>query len=164
MPPGLSAAWDGQPIKRVRADGAMVLPGRRLAMHLMAQPDVTGLMLNDPLLAEQGLLSPRILERPLPVVTGTRNTLAPSALRLSNDATRLFVAFHDHVETRVGAGGELEPIRGLANKLPEHAARIAAVLAMVSDFDAGEVGSIQMTAGIDLAQHYATEALRLFTA
>jgi hypothetical protein len=195
---GLSAAWDGQPIKRVRADGAMVLPGRRLAMHLMAQPDVAGLMLNDPLLAEQGLLSrvlatapdaasgtrlwhdpsPKtrnildgysarmlgILQRPLPVVTGTRNTLAPSALRLSNDAKRLFVAFHDHVEKRVGAGGELEPIRGLANKLPEHAARIAAVLAMVSDFDAGEVAAIQMTAGIDLAQHYATEALRLFGA
>jgi Protein of unknown function (DUF3987) len=36
---GLSAAWDGEPIKRVRGgDGVTVLPGRRLAMHLMARP------------------------------------------------------------------------------------------------------------------------------
>ena len=26
---GLSAAWDGEPFKRVRADGAIMLPGRR---------------------------------------------------------------------------------------------------------------------------------------
>src|SRR5207247_7663186 len=37
---GLSATWDGEPIKRVRADGAIVLSDRRLTMHLMAQPDV----------------------------------------------------------------------------------------------------------------------------
>ena len=35
--------------------------------------------------------------------------------------------------------GELRPISDLANKLPEHAARIAGVLALVHDFDAGEV-------------------------
>jgi hypothetical protein len=102
--------------------------------------------------------------RPLPLLRGTQNTLVPRTLPLSQDARRLWIAFYDHIEKRVGAGGELEPIRGLANKLPEHAARIAAVLAMISDIDSGEVTDAEMTAGIELAQHYATEALRLFGA
>ena len=55
-------------------------------------------------------------------------------------------------------------MRGLANKLPEHAARIAAVLTLVNNIDAGEVGGAEMEAGIALAQHYAAEAMRLFGA
>ena len=38
---GLSALWDGEPIRRVRAgDEVLLLPGRRLTMHLMVQPEV----------------------------------------------------------------------------------------------------------------------------
>jgi hypothetical protein len=48
--------------------------------------------------------------------------------------------------------------------LPEHAARIAAVLTLVSNFEAGEVGRVEMEGGIRLAEHYAVEALRLFGA
>jgi hypothetical protein len=195
---GLSAVWDGEAIKRVRADGTVVLPGRRLAMHLMAQPDVASAMLNDPLLADQGMLSrvlttapdaasgtriwrepsPQsdatmkrygtrlldILELSLPLADGAQNTLAPRTLPLSALAYRLWIGFYDHVEKRIDPTGELEPVRGLANKLPEHAARIAAVLAMVRDIDAREVSATVMEAGIVLAQHYATEALRLYGA
>jgi Protein of unknown function (DUF3987) len=54
----LSKLWDGSPIDRVRAgDGAIVLPGRRVAMHLMVQPNVATMFLADGMLAEQGLLS-----------------------------------------------------------------------------------------------------------
>jgi hypothetical protein len=193
---GLSALWDGEPIKRVRAlDGFTVLPGRRVSMHLMAQPDVAAIWFRDHLLTEQGLLS-RVLptapdpasgtrlwkepspesdpimkrygarllenfERPLPLAEGTQNELAPRTLLLSPEARRLCVAFHDHVEKQLGAGGELEPVRGLANKLPEHATRIAAVLTLVNDNEAGEAGSAEIEAGIALAQHYAVEAMRL---
>lgn len=193
---GLSTIWDGEAIKRVRAaDGVTVLPGRRLAMHLMAQPDVAGIMLNDRVLADQGLLSRvlmtapdaasgtrlwrepspdsetalrryqahllDILERPLPLVAGTHNTLNPRVLPLSRDARRLWVGFYDHVEKLVGRGGDLESIRGLANKLPEHAARIAGVLAMARNIETGEVAGADLQAAIRLAQHCATEALRL---
>jgi hypothetical protein len=195
---GSSAAWDGEPFKRVRSGEVSILPGRRLAMHLMAQPDVASIMLNDPLLADQGILSrilataPEsasghrpwhepsgesevamkrygarlldILELPLPLVVGTQNTLAPRPLPLSLEAQRLWIGFYDHVERRVGWGGELEPVRGLANKLPEHAARIATVLTLVRDIEAGEVAADEMASGIALAQHYAAEALRLFGA
>jgi hypothetical protein len=200
MAAGLSAAWDGEPIKRVRAgDGVLILPGRRVAMHLMAQPEVARIWLNDRLLLDQGLLSRtlptapdstsgtriwrqqapasdaaikqyssrllKILELRLPVPDEKKqNELAPRALPLSSAAKALWVAFYNHVEHLLGSGGELEPVRGLANKLPEHAARIAAVLTLTNDIHAGEVTDLDMEAGITLAQHYAAEALRLFGA
>lgn len=196
---GLSALWDGEPIKRVRAlEGSTVLPGRRVAMHLMAQPDVAAIWLGDRLLLDQGLMSRvlltapepssgtriwrdpspdseaaikrygarllNIFEQPPPVAPGTRNELAPRTLKLSPEARRRWIAFHDHVEPRLVVGGELEPVRGLANKLPEHAARIAGVLTLVRDITAGEIAEAEMSAGIALAEHYAVEALRLFGA
>jgi Protein of unknown function (DUF3987) len=196
---GLSKVWDGEPLDRVRAnDGFTVLPGRRVAIHLMVQPDVAAIWFGDRLLVEQGLLSrvlltaPRsasgtrmwkepqpesdatmkrygarildILERPLPLAEGMRNELSPRGLLLSPDARRVWIGFHDHVEERLIPGGELEAVRGLANKLPEHAARIAAVLALADNIETGAVGTAEMEAGILLAQHYAAEAMRLFGA
>lgn len=189
---GLSALWDGDAIKRVRADGTTILPDRRLSMHLMAQPDVAGGWLNDPLLADQGLLS-RVLVSAPDSTAGTRfwrewsgsNALAeydrrlfdlvrqplpvdqagggvrPRALSLSPTARRAWVDFYDHVEARVRPGGEFETIKGLANKLAEHAARLAAVLSVAADSDAGEVDIEAMECGTALARHYAAEARRL---
>jgi hypothetical protein len=196
---GLSAAWDGDPIKRVRAgDGTMILPGRRLAMHLMAQPDVADILFRDPLLADQGLLSRllvtapasaagsrmwreersetdrdlksygarllRILEEPLPLSAGKTNELEPRPLPLARESRRLWISFANHIERAIAQGGALEPVRGLANKLPEHAARLAAVLSVVTDLDVAAISADEMRAGICLAEHYAAEALRLFGA
>jgi hypothetical protein len=196
---GLSAIWDGKPIKRVRAtDGATVLPGRRVAMHLMAQPDVAAIWMNNRLLIDQGLMSrvlmtapepasgtrlwhdplpdsdtalrlygARLLDTlglPLPLAPNTRNELEPRTLALSAAARKRWIEFADHVEKQLGAGGELEPVRGLGNKLPEHAVRIAAVLTLVDNIQAGDVARIEMESGIALAEHYAAEALRFFGA
>src|SRR3712207_3965330 len=172
----LSGMWDGQPIRRVRAgDGAILLPGRRLALHLMVQPDVASILLSDRLLSDQGLLSRllvsapstaagtrfwhepapesdrairryggrllTILESALPLAEGKSNELNPPALSLSDVARRTWIAFSDHVEQEIRPGGSLEPIRGLANKLAEHAARLAATLALVRDIAAQEVAT-----------------------
>ncbi len=184
---------------RVRAlDGATLLPGRRLSLHLMVQPDVANLLLCDRLLADQGLLSRllvtapataagtrlwkeasaeadaairrygarllSIFEEPLPLAPGKLNELKPSALVFDESARRTWTAFCDHVERELGPGGTLEPVRGFANKLPEHAARMAGVLAIVADPRCTEITSDLIDAGIELAQHYAMEALRLFDA
>jgi len=194
---GLSKLWDDGETRRVHSgDGAIMLRGRRLTVHLMAQPDVAGMMLNDRLLADQGLLSrflitapdsaaglrlwhePKpesgaalkrygarllgILEEPLLLAAGKSNELEPRCLTLSSGARGLWIAFADHVERAIAPNGALEPVRGLANKLPEHAARLAAILALVDDLGAPEIGANHMRAGIALAEHYATEALRLF--
>ena len=196
---GMSSLWDGDTIKRIRsADGVTVLPGRRVAMHLMAQPDVAAIWFGDRLLIDQGLMSRvlvsapdpasgtrmwhdpapegdialkhygacllNILERPMPLAAETRNELAPRPLPLSADALPLWIAFANYVEKRLAPGGELEPVRGLGNKLAEHAARIAAVLTLIGDIEADEVAPAEMTAGVELAQHYAAEALRLYGA
>ena len=72
--------------------------------------------------------------------------------------------FGDHVEKAIAPGGPLESVRGLANKLPEHAARLAAVLSVVRDLDSAAISADEIRAGIALAEHYAAEALRLFGA
>jgi hypothetical protein len=60
---GLSSLWDGEAIRRVRAgDGALLLPGKRLTLHLMAQPDVAATLLSDPLLGEQLLERLRVFK------------------------------------------------------------------------------------------------------
>ena len=70
---GLSDVWDGSPIRRLRAgDGASFLPGRRLSLHLMAQPDIAAIMLTDRLLLDQGLLSRVLLTAP-ETLAGTRS-------------------------------------------------------------------------------------------
>jgi hypothetical protein len=75
----LSKLWDGNPIDRVRSgEGAHVLPGRRLAVHLMAQPNVAALFLGDGMLAEQGLLS-----RVLP--TAPESAIGSRMWRLASD-------------------------------------------------------------------------------
>ncbi len=195
----LSSLWDGAPIKRVRVgDGVSVLPGRRLAAHLMAQPAVADFWFRDLLLADQGLMSRilvtapdsaagtrfsrdeqpatdhnikrygarllAILEIPLPLALGKTNELRPRSLALSAPAGRLWFKFADRVETAIRENGEYAPIRGLANKLPEHAARLAGALTLVRAIEVGEIGVDEMAAGIVLAQHYAAEALRLFGA
>ena len=53
-----SKYWDGAPIDRVRGgDGASVLYGRRLSMHLMMQDKIAAHFFNDEIMRNQGLLS-----------------------------------------------------------------------------------------------------------
>ena len=73
---GLSAAWDGEPIKRVRATETIVLCGRRVGMHLMVQPEVAAVALNDELLQKQGFMS-RILTCAPETLIGKRMHKSP---------------------------------------------------------------------------------------
>lgn len=64
--------WQGNPIQRTRAgEGSSVLYGRRLAIHLMAQPVVLRDFMADPMTAETGFL-PRFLITEPPSTIGTR--------------------------------------------------------------------------------------------
>ena len=61
----LSVLWDGGGVRRVRAgDGITDLPGRRLALHLLIQPDAGAAFLSDPTLRDQGLLSRILIASP----------------------------------------------------------------------------------------------------
>jgi hypothetical protein len=103
-----------------------------------------------------------ILETPQPMAEGKENELAPRALALSAEARDLWIKFVNHVESHLRPEGDLTNIPGLANKLPEHAARIAGVIALVDDLNRAEVPAEHMQRGVDLALYYVAEALRLF--
>ena len=119
---------------------------------------------DEPELKRYGARLLSILETELPVAEGARNELNPRELLLSPEAKRIWIAFHNAVEKQLADGGALASIRGLANKAPEHAARLAGVLALVDDLHCQAVGLDFIQSGIKLVQHYLNEALRLFNA
>lgn len=192
---GLSGLWDGQPIRRVRAgDGTSYLPGRRLSAHLLVQPGVAGLLLSDPLLADQGLLSRLLVAAPASLMGSRRwkessaegvaelarfhsrvlsllrdtppvrngGALEPRPLSLAREARGLWIKYSNAVEVKLGTGGEYERVRSFAAKLPEHAARLAAILALFDDNATAQVSGRCLARGIELADYYAAEAIRLF--
>jgi hypothetical protein len=68
---GFSHLWDGSPVKRLRSlDGATVLYGRRVSLHLMLQPEAATNWLSDPTLRDQGLFSRLLIAAP-PSLAGT---------------------------------------------------------------------------------------------
>jgi hypothetical protein len=112
---GLSALWDGEPIKRVRAlDGFTVLPGRRVSMHLMAQPDVAAIWFGDRLLTEQGLLSRVLVTAPEPA-SGTRICKEPlpvSDVAMNRYYARLLDILVQPLPVAPGTRNELAPRNG----------------------------------------------------
>ena len=55
---GLSELWDGKPLTRARKlDGTTVIAGKRVSLHLMMQPEVAALLLDNSLANGQGFLS-----------------------------------------------------------------------------------------------------------
>lgn len=195
----LSRLWDGDPWKRVRStDGAHIIADKRIAMHLMVQPDVAAQLVNDPVLRDQGLVSRMLvtfpettmgtrlhhdptpasmielsrfnaqmataLALPYPLRENSRNDLVPRKVKLSAEARGRYIAFSDHVERMIGPGGQLEPISGFAAKMAEHAARMAAAMAWWADHNVNEIDAETLSNAIQLVEHYAEEALRLWQA
>jgi hypothetical protein len=99
----------------------------------------------------------KLLQKPLP--KDETNELNPPVLKLTKSAKRLWVQFHDYCDKEAGAGGELEIVKGLANKAPEHAARLAGVLAVFEDETSISVELLE--SGIKLMNYYLTEAVRI---
>ena len=105
-----------------------------------------------------------ILELPLPLADGAQNTLAPRTLRLSPAARRLWIGFYDHIETRTRfrrvARADTRPRQQAAGTCGPDCRGAG----HVGDIDTSEVAPVAMERGIELAQHYAVEGLRLYGA
>ena len=91
---GFSAAWDGEPIKRVRSgDGTMVLPGRRVAIHLMAEPDVADILFPTSCFRIKGCCPACLSRRPIALPargTGMRSGRKPIATANTGRACSTF--------------------------------------------------------------------------
>ena len=189
---GLSLFWDGSPVDRVRAgDGASKLYGRRVALHLMAQPRATFAWLSNPVLRDQGMFSRMLVAYPQSTA-GTRlfrNEKAdetPAAAAYVTRMTELLSSvwpvneFHElqpqhmgipgaarklwiemHDQIEGGIGGALKPVRPLASKAAEHLGRIAGVFTKINDPGASTVSDDAMQRAAIVVEFYLGEALRL---
>jgi hypothetical protein len=111
---GLSDLWDGKPIRRVRSgDGAIILPGRRVSVHLMAQPAVADILFRDRLLIEQGILS-RLLVTAPDAAAGSRlwrDERPGTDPDIKRYGARLLDILEAPLPLRAGTANELEPRR-----------------------------------------------------
>jgi hypothetical protein len=104
----------------------------------------------------------QIIAAPMTTLEGT-NVLQPRALPLSAQATAMWWAFYNGIEARLGPDGDLNQVKGFVGKLPEQAARIAAVLAVFHNGQGlADINAKMMARGIALAEFYLSEAVRLF--
>lgn len=103
-----------------------------------------------------------IIAAPLPVVDDSP-VLRPEVVKFSDQAKLMWWAFYNAIEARLGPDGDLRDVKGFVGKLPEQAARLAVNLAV---FEQGarlrELGAPTLARGIQLAEFYLSEALRLF--
>lgn len=189
---GLSLFWDGSPVDRVRSgDGASKLFGRRVAMHLMAQPRATFAWLSNPVLRDQGLFSRCLVAYPKSTA-GTRmfrNEKADESAAAAAYVSRMtellggkwpINEFHELQPQHMGIAGasrtlwvevanqveraisgDLNPIRALASKAAEHMGRIAGVLTIIADPMATAISEVAMQQAAVLMEFYLGEALRL---
>ena len=108
----LSEVWDGKPIKRLRAlDGVTILPGRRLSMHLMIQPDAASGFLGNGTLRDQGLLS-RVLVAAPASLAGTRlhrDTAPADDAAIRSYGGRLLTLLEATPKLAPGTRNELDP-------------------------------------------------------
>ena len=108
----LSKLWDSGTLDRVRAsEGATKLWGRRLSLHLMAQPVIAERSLSDDVLAGQGFLARCLLAWP----ESTAGTRPYRAENLRHDAAldhctdRLAEVLRLHMPVATDTGNELTP-------------------------------------------------------
>lgn len=83
-------------------------------------------------------------------------------MNLNIEATEIYYEYADSIEAKMIDGGIYESIRGFASKLPEHSLRLADTIALVEDIRVESLNSNHLKTGIEIANFYASESLRLF--
>jgi hypothetical protein len=96
-----------------------------------------------------------------PVTTNEYGEAQRRTLYLSTDAFEQHKSLYDIIQSQLVRYGNLVPIKGLAEKTPEHACRIAATLAFAENPKAEVIGADHYRGAINLMRHYVCEALRL---
>lgn len=116
----LNGLWGGDPIRRTRAgDGAITLYGRRLAMHLLVQPDVARDFMADRLAGGTGFLPRFLICDPVSTI-GTRlsATLRENPAPIEEFAQRLRAVLAREMPIADPETRELDPRRLTATRAP----------------------------------------------
>lgn len=88
-------------------------------------------------------------------------TLEPRGLQVNGEAKAMWVDAYNEIENSLAPTGNNAEIKATAAKVAEQIARIAGVLAIVDDPNAGGINADVMTRAIILGDWYLTEALKL---
>lgn len=180
----LCALWDGKVVK-----SAVTGPSYpRLSAHLVTTARAARAVLGDADLLEAGLLGRLLVAAPASNIGAREFALAenddppPAFVRLlsylrelyekpptaptriigfSKEAAAAWLSYARETESALRAGGALVPLRAFAIHLPEHAARLAAVVALMNDGALTEITAAQLETGLTLARFYTEERLRL---
>jgi hypothetical protein len=88
-------------------------------------------------------------------------TLEPRGLQVNGEAKAMWVDAYNEIENSLAPTGNNAEIKATAAKIAEQIARIAGVLAIVDDPNAGGINADVMTRAIILGDWYLTEALKL---
>ena len=91
----------------------------------------------------------------------TTNELEPRVLNLSADARSVYIQFYNQVEVELRPDGLFHHIKGFANKAPEHALRLGAVVSIFEDPFCEEISAEGMQRGVELATFYLDEFVRI---
>lgn len=87
--------------------------------------------------------------------------LNPRVLQLNPEAKAVWVAFHDEVESDLR--GKYAVIKQFANKAPEHAIRLAAVIHLFADKHVQVISAHGIALAIEMMRFYLSEHLRMAT-
>ena len=98
---------------------------------------------------------------PPPLCEGRKRELEPRKLTMAAATVEIWFAFADEIERLLAPDKPLAQISGFAAKVPEIAARIAAVLAWWSDPNVKEIGPVHLENAKLLLEYYTQEQLRL---
>jgi len=180
----LCGLWDGKVAKP--ALSSPVFP--RLALHLVATPRAGRAVLGDAGLDEAGLLGRMLIAAPAPCIGARTFTAAENddpppdfekllaylgelyekpattharVIAFSPAAAARWLAFARETEEALASGGAFARIRAFAVHLPEHAARLAAVVAFMNDCGLEDLSEAHLENGIALARFYAEERASL---
>lgn len=102
-----------------------------------------------------------ILIKPLPFGDVKSRILMPRSLKLQVDAYERYVAFYNHVESRLKPGAELFDVREFGCKAAEHVLRISGVLALIDDFNTTEIAAPVVDRAVAIVDYHIAERLRL---
>ena len=103
----------------------------------------------------------KLLALPHNLTKDTINELDPRTITVGEDAKEYWWDFCKNCEDEQKPGGCFVSIGEFANKLPEHAARLAAVLTLFEDEHAKEITLEMMENAVEIARYYADENIRM---
>jgi hypothetical protein len=97
----------------------------------------------------------------LPVDLNEHGEIDRRVLYMSHGAFEIHIRLYDGIQAQLVQYGSLMSIKGLAEKAPEHACRLAATLAFADNPKLTEISAKHYGAAVALVRHYVSEALRL---